>query len=326
MSNTTDPYSTLTGSQQIIMLSIAKFDDGALFDDSLDLPEFKGKWFCNKDMIRKDSAGIHSNLMYYASDKLMNDKEFILSFPSNYSGIAFYISEELKNDRDVVLKFFKILVQESNTIGSTLRCDSSFALELFSSNGISRNFEVSNIERFDLCVRKDKELFLKLIKINPEIFQYADSSIRYDEEIVALVLCIIAGKTILQGYNIGKEHEYYWGSAVIKQNTEVILWMLLSSHKNIYLSTALTNNTIRESRELVSLAIDKCKNASVKLLGLNFINDPCMVMLVLQSSMEHDPTPVFRATNKYEDVATTKFNVRCYTISDMIVCLRAHGW
>ena len=308
----TDPYGAMSYTQKIIMLSIEKFDDGALFDDSIVLPSFKGKWFCNKDMLLANSYKRYSSVWKYASYKLMNDKKFVLSISNLTDKDTQYIGRELRNDRDVALKFIAY-DPPINFLGDELRDDSSFALEL-----LNNEFHPDFINLFSPRILNDVDLFLQLIKIDPSIFKYAGVDVYSNAKITDLVLDSISNNEMpAEGY------EEYWGCNIIRQNVSAILRMLLIS-KEISFDIAIINATIRESRELIAIAIWKCCDVSFELLGSAFINDPSIVLLTLESLMRE--SIIHHSYIDSKEVALTKFAVREYALTDIIVCLRLHGW
>ena len=333
-------YGIMNNSQRMRMLSIEKFDNGAIFDGSVVLPSFKGKWFCNKDMIfERYQKNKTYKLLQYASNRLKNDKVFIMKLFAKYKEILDFIGLELRNDKDICLIMMGIDGWHSKlTIGDVLRDDLDFALEVYS-NKYAFTPNPHTIEQFSNRIHNNKPLFLQIIPVNPKLFMYAGFYIRNDVDCFMIVLdgfikLYLTGieKLEIAGFGAyrhgeyditlyGRELDRYWACVEndVIQNISMLMRVILISQTQISFSIAARNNALCESRDLVAFAVEHCVNAYVDILSVEMCNDPKIIFLLFE---RRNLAGFARYLDVFEELKLTRFYIAGYSLYSMKVCMR----
>ncbi|WOG25662.1 DUF4116 domain-containing protein [Endozoicomonas sp. 8E] len=129
------------------------------------------------DHKEKVSSALLKHGLQYASQRVRNDKDFVLPAISRHPEELQFLSSELRNDRDVVMAaatvYSKVFWYASNTI----RSDKSTIESLVAVN-------VNILKYGSETLLSDREYMLDLIAKNHQVFQYAAPELKTDKDFV----------------------------------------------------------------------------------------------------------------------------------------------
>ena len=305
-----DLYTDLFTEEIYIMLFLEQFDDGAIFTNELDRPEFKGLWFSNKELLLQIIENNHC-VLAYASYSITNDKKFMLAAISINIDAAWYLGDTLRNDKDIFIK--TIGETQYYVLGDELMNDSNFLLYLVENSIISSNNELIN--KFNFRVYDDKELFKKLVKISPSTLTIlASQRLRDDLELAKLAIDACSNE---RSVNVRTDVWEELGMTV-KKDVDLLITAMCLSQKKFKFYLAISHPIVRTSRYLTCLAIEYCSTLYIDrgLICAKFRADP-IVLIMLCNVI---PKRIAAILTK------TYFFVKAYSAPSLYICLRVHGW
>ena len=133
----------------------------------------------NADFILK-VLGLHEDVMKYASDRLKNDKDFMLDaiMVASLSNILVYAPEELREDKDFMLKAINIDTDAFKYASADLRDSEGFLLDCIRANENILSVHISK------KLRDNREFMMKVVNINGEYIKFCSDRLRNDKGLV----------------------------------------------------------------------------------------------------------------------------------------------
>ena len=309
-------YKALTRQELVVMLSLERFDNGAVFTDEIYKPEYSGFWFSNKELLLQNMGHEACNLEH-ASYAITNDKEFMLAAIRIDMHSAQYLSDTLRNDKDIFIK--TIRGKQHYTVGDELSNDSAFLLYLVQNPLIIDIFGCFN--RFNSRVKDDKELFIKLIKVMPFIIKYASPRLCDDRELINLAINSTINLKMHYDINgVPRHGDLIWRclSSKLRKDIDLLVSLICTFNKTFQFQYVISNSTIRESHYLTCLAVEHCDPTTInlQLISPKFRNDPAVLLMIC--NIQPDRIAI--------TLTNTPFFISNYSAPSLLVCLCLRGW
>lgn len=202
---------------------------------------------------------INGMIVEYLSEELRNDKDIIISAIRNNSNSIQYIGEKLKNDIDIIIESIN------------LKCDIDLIPKHFLYNEtIIRLIIKNNIYIKVLCfpdnLKYNKELALKLVKMNSFIFNKFCTELKNDEDIalVAVSEATCSFKCL---------------SKSLQNNRNIVIASIDKCSSNL----RFVNDVFKDDDEIVNLAISKHVN-NIGYASDRFKNNKSLAMALLEKN------------------------------------------
>lgn len=228
----------------------------------------------------------------YASDRLKNDKPFILKILTYFSYSLYFVSETLCDDREVVLTAVKHNGDVFDAASERLRNDREIALTAIgkAEDGSGRPFRDVGDE-----LRHDRQFILDAMNVEPWVFTYLDEEFRNDRELAMLAVQRRGGalsylskklqndrEIVLNAVNeLGCALEY--ASAELKNDREVVLTAVSNNGSALrYASPELQNDY-----EMILLAVKK-DGLILQLINEELRNDRNIILNAIDNTDDEE--------------------------------------
>ena len=228
----------------------------------------------------------------YASDRLKNDKPFILKILTYFSYSLYFVSETLCDDREVVLTAVKHNGDVFDAASERLRNDREIALTAIgkAEDGSGRPFRDVGDE-----LRHDRQFILDAMNVEPWVFTYLDEEFRNDRELAMLAVQRRGGalsylskelqndrEIVLNAVNVlGCALEY--ASAKLKNDREIVLTAISNNGSALrYASPELQNDY-----EMILLAVKK-DGLILQLINEELRNDRNIILNAIDNTDDEE--------------------------------------
>jgi hypothetical protein len=229
----------------------------------------------DEDVIFASINDICEECFNYASNRLKNNKDFILKAVKKNSHIIKYINEELKKDREILLEAVKYKGTVLEFIPKEFQNDREIVLTAVQNIGIALHYASEELKNdieilltaiknnevmfyyFSTKFKKDRKFVLESVKLNGLVLQFVSEKLQNDKEIVfqavnnnGLALQFASEELINDYYivlqavkNRGKSLKY--ASEKLKNNIYIVLQAIkYEGYALKYASEELRNNFI----------------------------------------------------------------------------------
>jgi predicted RNA-binding protein (virulence factor B family) len=266
-----------------------------LKNNPLDLRYVDKSLLFDKELVLT-AVSLNGNSLEYADEILKKDKEVVLSAVSNSGGALQFADKELKKDRQIVmqavnkdgnvLQYADPIFWKDREIVMTAINGSAYALEYADISlrkdreivlKIANSYEGRAIMFAADDLKKDRELVLQAIKSDPSAFDFIDSSLKRDKNILSEVLSSVFwsdavmyvdnklknDREFVRNILLKNGNFFQFISPELKKDKELILLTLSSDFINDNVLFDLFNNLdskLKSDREILTFGLKRNVN------------------------------------------------------------------